>query len=74
MCYTSSDKLIIKTICYRNHLLAKLLQGLLHLYVNYIVQTQCYVPSEYGAYKEIDQRNMVFKVLMILALLQRRTT
>ena len=52
----------------------KLLQGLLHLYVNYIIRTQYYAPREYGAYKEIDQRNKVFKVLMILALLQRRTT
>ena len=74
LCYIARDKLLIKPYAIKKHFLVKLLQGLLHLYVNYIIRTQYYAPREYGAYKEIDQRNKVFKVLMILALLQRRTT
>ena len=42
--------------------------------VRNIVQTHCCLPSEYGAYEEKNQINPVFKVLMILALLQRRTS
>ena len=68
LCYIARDKAVNKNhMLSIKHFLVKLLQGLLHLYIKYIIRTRYYALREYGAYKEIDQSNWVFKVLMILA-------
>ena len=72
-CYTASDEQIIKTIHYQKSPVMKATTANVTPVVRNIVQTHCCLPSEYGAYEGKIKINPVFKVLMILALLQRRT-
>ena len=74
LCYIARDKLLIKTICYQKAFFSEATAGTVtpvcKLYhTDSILRTKGILGLQ-----KIDQSNWVFKVLMILASLQRRTT